>query len=69
MKSVIETTISRHETFFSCVQAICYVLCFYGYDMALTQKYHFKENRGKYHRVISCTLQPLRYCLQVKKSS
>ena len=63
LQSAQESNISRHETFFSCVQAVCYVLCFYGVEMATLQK-NLATARRRWERVITCKLQPLRYCLQ-----
>ena len=63
LQTAQESNISRHETFFSCVQAVCYVLCFYGVEMATLQK-NLATARRRWERVISCKLQPLRYCLQ-----
>ena len=53
----------RHETFFSCVQAACYILCFYGIEMANIQK-KSKSMQKKWQTVLTCTLNPLRFCLQ-----
>ena len=55
--------IKRHETFFSCVQAACYILCFYGIEMANIQK-KSKNMQKKWQTVLTCTLNPLRFCLQ-----
>jgi RNA polymerase I specific transcription initiation factor RRN3 len=63
LQTATESVVSRHETFFSCVQAACYVLCFYGVDAATQQK-HAPAARRRWERVIGSRMQPLRYCLQ-----
>ena len=63
LQTVTESVVSRHETFFSCVQAACYVLCFYGVDAAVQQK-NVPTARRRWERVVGCRMQPLRYCLQ-----
>lgn len=57
------SAVSRHETFFSCVQAACYILCFYGVEIANIQK-NSKNMQKKWQTVLTCTLHPLRFCLQ-----
>jgi hypothetical protein len=62
-QTVIASAVARHETFFSCVQAACYILCFYGVDLAYVQK-NVRSQQKKWQKVLTCTLQPLRFCLQ-----
>jgi RNA polymerase I specific transcription initiation factor RRN3 len=52
-----------HETFFSCVQAACYIVCFYGVEAANSQR-NVRTTQKKWQKVLTCTLQPLRFCLQ-----
>ena len=50
----------KHETFFCCVQACCYILCFHGVEMAEIQASNIRE---KWERVITSRAVPLRFCL------
>ena len=53
----------KHELFYAVVQAVCYVLCFHGTEMAVRQK----ENaalRSQWQDIVSSRLDPLRYCLR-----
>ena len=58
-----KSSISRHETFYSCVQAICYMLCFHGVELANIQK-NSPELRQQWQNIMTCEHQPLKYCLQ-----
>ena len=61
IKDCTETMIKeKHSTFLCCVQTICYVLCFYGTEVAQ----YFKEPslKRKLETVLSCSLLPLRHC-------
>mmetsp|Transcript_6410 Transcript_6410/g.6618 ORF Transcript_6410/g.6618 Transcript_6410/m.6618 type:complete len:835 (-) Transcript_6410:70-2574(-) len=53
----------RHETFLYCVQALCYILCFHGEQLAARQR-SSPAKRYSWERVLSCRLVPLRFCLQ-----
>lgn len=59
----IISDLARHETFFCCVQVMCYILCFYGVDMAgsIRDDVHKK---AMWEQVIGSRLNPLQYCLQ-----
>jgi hypothetical protein len=59
----VQSNVSKHETFYSCVQSACYILCFYGTEMAALQR-NSSNTRKRWQRVISCRLIPLKYCLQ-----
>lgn len=60
---VREVTVSRHELFYSVVQAACYTLCFYGVSMAARQR-DDEAVRRCWETVVSCKFDPLRYCLK-----
>ena len=60
---MITSAVSMHETFFSCVQAACYIVCFYGVEVANIQR-NVRTTQRKWQKVLTCTLQPLRFCLQ-----
>jgi RNA polymerase I specific transcription initiation factor RRN3 len=62
-QTVITSAVSMHETFFSCVQAACYIVCFYGVEVANSQR-NVRTTQKKWQKVLTCTLQPLRFCLQ-----
>ena len=62
-QTTIVSAVMRHETFFSCVQAACYILCFHGMEIANVQK-KSKSMQKKWQTVLTCTLHPLRFCLQ-----
>ena len=62
-QTVIASAVSRHETFFSCVQAACYIVCFYGVEIANIQK-ACKITQRKWQIVLTSSLHPLRFCLQ-----
>lgn len=62
-QTVIASAVSRHETFFSCVQAACYIVCFYGVEIANIQK-ACKISQRKWQIVLTSSLHPLRFCLQ-----
>ena len=58
-----DNDISKHETFFTFIQACCYILCFYGTEFSMMQmplKYCWENS-------VTCSLLPLRYCLQSVK--
>ena len=55
-----ETVVERHSTFLCCVQSICYVLCFYGLDMAGTLK--DEGSKQQWGCVLTCSMSPLRHC-------
>mmetsp|Transcript_2582 Transcript_2582/g.2687 ORF Transcript_2582/g.2687 Transcript_2582/m.2687 type:complete len:812 (+) Transcript_2582:179-2614(+) len=61
-QSSTASKISRHETFFSCVQACCYIVCFYGIEIAMLQKNIIMQK--KWSKIITCQLLPLNFCLQ-----
>jgi hypothetical protein len=60
---VREVTVSRHELFYSVVQAACYTLCFYGVSMAARQREDDAVRRC-WETVVTCKFDPLRYCLK-----
>ena len=51
-----------HETFFCCMQASCYIVCFHGIDMVMSQKTN-NIIKTKWERTISSSLNPLKFCL------
>lgn len=55
--------IDYHETFYCCTQAICYILCFHGSEMAKLQRMD-NHLKAKWESIILSKLYPLRYCLQ-----
>jgi hypothetical protein len=57
---------SRHVTFFAVVQAACYILCFYGVDLAALQKSD-ESLRRAWCLVLGSDLDPLRYCIKSVK--
>jgi hypothetical protein len=66
-KRPIDTSVARHETFYTCIQACCYIACFYGVDLA-------GEVKGKagvaaaWERALCSSLCPLKFCLQSIRS-
>lgn len=52
-----------HGTFYCAVQGACYVVCFYGAELA-TQQRMDSEQGVRWNRVLTSTLEPLRYCLE-----
>ena len=60
---VREVTVSRHELFYSVVQAACYTLCFYGVEMASCLRDQAAVQRD-WETVVCCKFDPLRYCLK-----
>jgi hypothetical protein len=56
------SALARHETFYYCVQALCYIVCFHGSEMATHQR-STAELRDQWERILTSSLQPLRYCL------
>ena len=62
-QTIVASAVSRHETFFSCVQAACYIVCFYGVEIANAQR-NVRTTQKRWQKVLTCTLQPLRFCLQ-----
>jgi RNA polymerase I-specific transcription initiation factor RRN3 len=61
------TSTFRHETFYCCVQALCYIMCFRGTSLAQNQK-ESTTFRSSWEKIVSCPLQPLRYCLHSVRS-
>ncbi len=59
----VQSTLSRHETFFCCMQAVSYVLCFYGTELAMSIKAD-ETRRLQWERVVASELNPLKYCLE-----
>ena len=59
----IGSYIDRHETFYCCTQAICYILCFHGSEMAKLQRMD-NQLKTAWENIILSKLYPLRYCLQ-----
>lgn len=55
--------LQQHETFFMCVQAICYALCFHGTVLALKLRQD-EVTRSRLDRVMSCDMLPIRFCLE-----
>ena len=62
-QTIVASAVSRHETFFSCVQAACYIVCFYGVEIANAQR-NVRTTQKRWQKVLTCTLHPLRFCLQ-----
>jgi hypothetical protein len=60
---VREVTVSRHELFYSVVQAASYTLCFYGVSMACRLR-DDEAVRRCWETVVCCKYDPLRYCLK-----
>ena len=61
--AAVQNTLSRHETFFCCMQAASYVLCFYGTDLAESIKADDAKRRH-WERAMTSELNPLKYCLE-----
>jgi len=61
--AAVQSTLSRHETFFCCMQAASYVLCFYGTELANSIK-EDEANRQQWERAVTSELNPLKYCLE-----
>jgi len=61
--AAVQSTLSRHETFFCCMQAASYVLCFYGTELALSIK-EDEARRLHWERAMTSELNPLKYCLE-----
>lgn len=61
--AAVAATLSRHETFFCCMQAASYVLCFYGTDLA-DSIVADNTKRRHWERAMTCELNPLKYCLE-----
>ena len=57
------TDLERHESFYCCVQAMCYVVCFHGTSILFRHK-DDPVLRRRWERVLSASIVPLRYCLQ-----
>ena len=61
-----DSDLSRHETFYCCVQSACYSLCFYGIPMAesiFSKSTRNLQIRQHWETVLTCAYNPLRYCL------
>jgi len=56
----------RHLVFYCVVQAACYVLCFHGTSLAASHS-DSAQLRAAWERVLSCELDPLRYCIKTVK--
>jgi RNA polymerase I-specific transcription initiation factor RRN3 len=54
-----ENSLSMHETFYCCVQAVCYILCFHGKEMAILQKNN-EIMRNHWEVIITSSHFPLR---------
>lgn len=52
--------VERHSTFLCCVQSICYVLCFYGLDVASSLK--DEGPKQPWGCLLTCSMHPLRHC-------
>ncbi len=55
--------LSRHEYFYAVVQAVCYVLCFLGTEVASQHRMN-EAIQNTWQRIVSSNLDPLRYCLR-----
>lgn len=53
---------SRHETFYCALQAACYLMCFYGVDIAKMQL-QSSLLRVDWEHILTSRLEPMRYCL------
>ena len=63
-----ETAVARHETFYTCAQACCYIACFYGVELAEDIKTNKPLVLAAWERVLCSRLSPLKYCLQSIRS-
>jgi hypothetical protein len=55
-------TLSRHETFFCCVQSMCYAICFLGISMAQIMATS-PEEKLHWEVVLNSEFHPLRYAI------
>jgi hypothetical protein len=55
-------SLARHETFFCCVQSLCYAICFLGISMAQMMSMEPTEKRS-WEVVLQSEFHPLRYCI------
>lgn len=55
-------TLIKHETFFCCVQSMCYAICFLGISMAQIMSSETTEKRN-WELVLNSEFHPLRYCI------
>lgn len=55
-------TLTKHETFFCCVQSMCYAVCFLGISMAQIMSSDPAEKRH-WDVVLNSEFHPLRYCI------
>ena len=55
-------SLGRHETFFCCVQSLCYAICFLGISMAQMMSVDPNEKRS-WEVVLQSEFHPLRYCI------
>lgn len=62
MKSSRGKDINKHETFYCGVQSACYVLCFYGTEMATLQRMS-TFLKTCWENILTSCLEPLRYCV------
>ena len=53
---------AKHETFYCGFQAICYILCFHGVELAYQQllSQHLHQD---WEQIVASSLEPLKYCL------
>ena len=58
-----DNDLTKHETFFTFIQACCYILCFYGTEFSMRQM----PLRYCWENSMTCSLLPLRFCLQSVK--
>ena len=59
----VAAQVVRHETFYTCMQACCYIACFYGVELGMLVK-GSEALRLAWERALGSTLAPLKYCLQ-----
>lgn len=55
-------SLGRHETFFCCVQSLCYAICFLGISMAQMMSVDPNE-KSSWEVVLQSEFHPLRYCI------
>ena len=58
----VESGTSAHETFFCCVQAMCYMLCFFGTDVAAHYA-NMTHYRILWGNILESPLNPLSNCM------
>lgn len=58
------TALVRHETFYLCVQALCYIHCFYGRELTAYMQQESSVNyQDQWQIILTSELEPMKYCL------